>query len=394
MANSLVTNKHVKLFAAAVEDACPYLAESQNMFPDAFTGKKNGQTVMAVLTDRGTITSGIDITGNVGEVKQVEVPVVLANKTANVGLDIIERSTGIEDFVTEVAEPNGRALAEAVQKDVIDANIWTASGAVVTNDPDFGTLSAAAALLKNVKAGGKLVGFLNPTDGGLIAASGLGLFQAANAGAQKLYSENLLGAYAGVNWVNLPDLPTIVAGTATIAGTVTTAVTEGGDEIAITGTFSNNSTVKKGSIFKIAGVKTVNLNGTATNEDKMFVVLEDASTTTSAVTLKVKPIFASGAGKNVSALPAKDAVVSSPLTAGKTYSIGQVRDKDALIFGQYSFSRMEDLLQETAKAGKFSVTMTKGSDVLKMSTVYRFDFPYAAKIADERLVRNIYIQLD
>jgi len=106
-------------------------------------------------------------------------------------------------------------------------------------------------------------------------------------------------------------VPSVTTGSRA-ASTVGTTVTAGDTTIAID-VGSGTETVKAGEVFTVAGRYKVNpqTGATITSELKTFTVLEDAVASGGIATVNVgEAIYASGAKKNVSALPtASDAII-------------------------------------------------------------------------------------
>ena len=397
MANSFINGKKIKIFAAAVKNACPYLEASKSYFSDDIEGKKNGQTYYTYIVDPGVATSGVDITSDDRTNVQKQVAVTLRNMKQGVDLSTLNRTVDIESFADEVAKPIGNTIGAATQKEVVERTILNADGALVTGSAAFSAMGLASARLRGVKAAGKLTGWMHPEDAANVINSGLGVFQAPGDYAKMSFGDAAVGRFAQVDWQEIPEIPSYTMGTfVPSSATTMTAVTsaEGVTSIGLSdAALTSASTITKGTIINFAGVKTLTLNNMNTQEQYSVIVTADATGTAGAITVTINPIyFVKGAAKNVSvtSIAAGTKCVASGQVAGTTYRVLQVRDNDALAFDTYKFAPLPSAEEMSESVGKFKIEGCAIGNVLTRDSTYRFDFPYAAELVQSKLNRIIF----
>lgn len=399
MANSFVNKKQAKLFAASVKNNAPYLEASKSYFKGDLTGKKFGTTVNMYITDPGIATSGIDVTSDDATNVQKEVAITLRNMKASVELSTLNQCTDIESFADEIAIPNGRTIGAGAQKEVVERVILKADGAVIADSASFATLAATAAKLRGVKAAGKLTGWFHPEDSAAIAATGLGNFIPSDI-QKDIYGENYLGRFAGAEWTELQELPAFTMGTFTgTSGSTIGATVSANGATSITiadSTLTSASTVNKGQVFYVTGVKTLDLNNVATQENYAFIATADTTGSTGSISVTVNPIyFAKGAAKNVSvsAIASGTVVIPSGQVAGSTYRAIQVRDNDALAFDQYEFPAIPGADEMTESVGKFKIQGAAIGNINTRDAKYRWDFPYIGELVQTKLARIAFVKV-
>jgi hypothetical protein len=400
MATNFINGKKIKAFAAAVKIAAPYLEASKSYFAGDIEGKKNGSTYYLYKSDPGVATSGIDITSDDRTNVQQEVAVTLRNMKQGVDLSTLNRTVDLESFADEVAMPLGRTIAAAATKEVVERTILNADGAVITTAASFGGLGQIAAKLRGIKAAGKLVGWFHPEDAAAIINTGASTFQAPSEYAKASFGDASVGRFAGVEWQEISEIPAYTMGTFTgnISGcTISATVSADGATgfVIANGTLTSASTMKKGTVVNVAGIKTVDLNGITTQEKAAFILTADAVCATGTATVTVKPMyFDKGAAKNLSGVLTAGLAVTGEMVPSKTYRVAQVRDNDALSFDTYKFTALPGAEEMSESVGKFKIEGCAIGNVLTRNATYRFDFPYASELVEPKLNRLLFIQVD
>jgi hypothetical protein len=215
-----------------------------------------------------------------------------------------------------------------------------------------------------------------------------------------LFGENYIGKFGGADWNELQELPAFTLGTFVPSSTTTitsTITTEGATTINLSNAgLTGASTLKKGTVFFVNGVKTLDLNNVETQEQYAFIVTADSVGAAGTIDAIVNPIyFAKGAAKNVSVsqLTAGTACIASTQTAGSTYRVIQVRDSDALAFDQYDFPELPGADTTSESVGKFKVEGAAIGNVLTRDATYRFDMPYISELVHSKLARLAFVKV-
>jgi hypothetical protein len=401
MATNFINGKKIQLFAAVVKTVAPYLEASKSYFAGDIEGKKNGSTYSMYIPDPGVATAGVDITSDDRTSNQKQVDVTLRNAKTGVDLTTLNRTVDIASFADEIAIPLGRTVGAFAQKETVERTILKADGAVVATSATFSVMGALAAKLRGIKAGGKLTGWFHPEDAAIIIAGGANQFQAPSEYAKASFGDASIGRFAAADWQEITEIPAYTMGTFT--GNVTgctvsvTVNTDGATTLTIANaTLTSASTMKKGTFVNVAGVKTVDLNGVATQENYAVILTADAVCTAGIATCTINPVyFTKGAAKNVStsALTAA-AVITGSMVPGKTYRVIQVRDNDALAFDTYKFPSLPGAEELSESVGKFKIEGAAIGNVLTRDATYRFDMPYASEMVQPKLNRIALVQID
>lgn len=421
-------NRKVKYFAAAVNDALPYIKASRSYLADQLSGKKFGQTYFFYLPDPGTAEVGtqeLDISKMNRKVFERAVSATVMSGKSAVDLTAWNKMQDLEDFAKEIASPRGRRLAAEIEKDIIAKNVWISDNAfVVKKDANgnsglnAGAFQLLASKLRGVKAAGKLVGFAHPNVFGEAAVKFLSLFIPAEL-QTKIYNDVYLGDYAKTSWIEENFMPTLSIKAAPTIDTVsfnapskTDGIGAADGTIKITGSnlvnglaFYGEYTDPADSVKKHYG--TVDLNCMPVpGEKKVFIVTNANAEGTEAEfagTFRFSSNGLSGGAvvenTNPSLLGDQTALATATwslidgLAAGKDYLVMQARDQDWLEFDSAKFPELPGCENGSASVGGISVQTAEWGDVNTRSTVMRIDVPYVAVGIDARLSRICYIEI-
>lgn len=398
-ANAFAQNTKTEFVAASVVDNLDYIRASVSKMKQAdLKNKKFGRQYNLYIPSRPQVRDGLCATPD--EIVEIETPITLNNNNVSCALNAWQELTSIESFTKEIAKPFGETLARGVQDRIVKDNIYKNMQAVVAATPSFEVLSDAASALGELAVDGDVVAFLSPTVTGKIAASGLGLFQAAQE-AKDIYGKNALGEYAGAKTIKQAALPVLKVGTAA-TGTLTLVEVEDADNNVIgyeEVTKIAGTNLQVGDIFKLSGLKIVDPSGLKTDQDVVISVIgvNQAGTEGTIMPLRVTP--KSGNYNNPNAWVEDNTDVSSPLSltfgleANTSYYVGQLRIADALAFDSYKFSTLPGSeTEEVAELGPVSLKMSMFGEGNCLEKFIRLDFPHAAGIWDSRLCVGVYIK--
>lgn len=404
MANAIITVPGLEIFTAEIEESCPIIEDARST-QEGLRGRQGGKLKVAIpdpgrtFVKKGgvpTIGAGADIENT--EVKEFSREFTVAVATNAATISSLQKVTDIDSFEKEVADPRSPELGASIQETIISESALYADSAFVVDGTSasfdgFGLLSDLGGELSDSRCGGELVGYMSGKIKSKIAKKGLSLFnQEAIAG--ELYRKAKIGEYANVMWKNTP-MPIIVTGAAPASTTVSAQPTEGSDTIVLASANITTATViKAGSVFTVAGVKKCDVLGHDMGELKSFVVLADATGGSGTVSVKVAEMNATGAHKNVSALPAATAAVTWKTAATKSYALVWAFQKGNV---ELSSVKLDDsgLEEVSAKSpsGKLEMSAIVHGDVNRNGT-YRFDIAFLSGAVDSRRAALGLIQLD
>lgn len=426
--NPIPLNRKVKYFAAAVNDALPYIKASRSYLADQLSGKKFGQTYFFYLPDPGTAEVGtqeLDISKMNRKVFERAIPATVMSGKSAVDLSAWNKMQDLEDFAKEIASPRGRRLAAEIEKDIISKNVWISDNAfVVPKDANgnsglsAGAFQLLASKLRGVKAAGKLVGFAHPNVFGEAAVKFLSLFIPAEL-QTKIYNDVYLGDYAKTSWIEENFMPTLsIKAAPTItsvtfnAPSKTNGIGAADGTIKVTGTnlvnglaFYGTYTDPADSVKKSFG--TVDLNCMPVpGEKKVFIITNANAEGTEAEFAGTFRFSSAGAeagsiveNTNPSLVGNQDALANAEwalidgLAAGKDYLVMQARDQDWLEFDSAKFPELPGCENGSESVGGISVQTAEWGDINTRSTVMRIDVPYVAVGIDARLSRICYIEI-
>lgn len=396
--NEFTNNKKVMLVAAAVADELDYVKASvSKMSQSDFKGKKYGKSYNVYLPDVGTVKEGLEASPD--DIVEVEAEIKLNNFNTSVTIDAWNELGDIESFKNEIAKPKGQHLARQMAKNVIKDNVFKDMQAVIVDAPSFGALSDASAALNELAVGGEIVSFMHPTVMGKIAAGGLANFIPGTE-AKEIYGKNYLGQYAGAEQINCALLPTVtVPGTAPTATITLEADSDGeGNVVGFKAVDEIDGTnLVPGLVFTTGGdLKIVDQSGIETEQDVTVIVL---STNAAGTKGKISPLRITVEGKcygnpNAYVKEGTDSItLTSALTAGKTYWVGQCRTKDCFAFDSYKFENLPGSENEDVSTiGGVTVKMSTYGDGTNLTKLIRLDVPHAAGIWDARSAVAVYVQ--
>jgi hypothetical protein len=297
-------------------------------------------------------------------------------------LGAMEKALDIESYDRQIGKPTGVSIASFINKKVIAKALATAEHATVSTGT-FAQLGDLHAKIRDTKFGDDMFAFGSSYFLNTVRNSGINLF--GQSLGERLYKGDI-GNYDMVDYYASSDMPALVISNLPVAGTskVTTAVTaNGATEIIIDGLVSATGIVKKGTIFGITGVNSVNLLGEDTGNQRAFIVTQDSAAAVGSVaTVKVAPIyFKAGSGKsdprqNVSTTTiAQNALINWVPQAAGTYAYAVVIDPKVMVYAAKPLPKYEEQgnASESMMAGSVSIRLGKFSDSANGGQMYRFD---------------------
>lgn len=349
-------------------------------------GYKAGDTIQISKPARFIPQETFDITSSIQDVVEQKTPLTL-DISSTVGIEIDSLEDVTELGVLQLAERVIKPAMESIAQNVENRMLLKATQAVYNSVGTAGSnnFTVADVLASRVKLNQNLAPqdssrrlLLNSEAGAAAVADRKGLFQSATEIAQQ-YKMGYVGMADGFTWLENELIYNHTNGNDVTGVTVAATSTEGDSTIAVSGLTTTTGTVKKGTVFTIAGVNAVHpITKVAYSTLQQFVVTADATADGSGdATLSVSPaIYAGSAGlKNVSALPASGAALVFVGAASSSLAQSVAFHKSA--FRMVSAPLMLPTKAEfaaTATHEGITVAIVRDFDIKTRSMVTRLDF--------------------
>jgi len=300
-------------------------------------GAKIGSTLRIRLPDRALVTDGAALQVQ-DDNEQYTTLTVASQKHIGVNFTTAELTMQLDDFAERVLKPRISQLASSIDADVANSfqNIFQSVGTPgTTPGTSLVLLQAQQKLNEAAAVMSPRYATVNPAANAALVEGMKGLFNPVST-ISKQFKSGLMGeGILGYEELNMSQsIKQHTTGTRTGAHTVTTTVSsQGATSIAITGTGSQ--TIKKGDVFTIAGVYSVNpQTRESTGSLQQFVATADATATGGAYTVSVSPAIytASQALATVDSFPQASAVVTFLGSASTQYPQNLIYHRDAITF--------------------------------------------------------------
>lgn len=412
MANTLVTSSLVtKEVAREFVNDVKFLAHVNRSYDDQYKqfGTKVGATVQARMPNRFTVSDGQAL--QLQNLFDSTVPITLTNqKQVAFGYSSAEATTDIEDIRQRYIKPGGEALANAADVLAFNAvykDIYSSVGTPGTTPSATLTYLQAGVKLTDLAAplAGR-VGVLDPLAMATIANTSTTLFNPANSLSQNYRDGQFAGNQLGLDaWYQDVNRPVHTTGSYAASTPLTNGASQTGSSI-ITDGWANSQTnmLRKGDIFTIAGVNSVNpVSYQSTGRLQQFVVTADASSDGSGnCTISISPsIITSGALQTVSGAPADNAVITvlgATSPAGGT--LAATVSPQSLVYHPDAFAFvMADMVKPGAgaqstvvrsKAFGFNIRMVEQYQIGSDQNVSRLDMLIGAATLQARLACRVW----
>ena len=395
-------NKKTKMIATQVFDQTPYLKDSKSYVPeDQMSGKKYGGSYSVYLPDPGKTriakaSAGRDgLKAQVDAIQEPEYVIECVAALNDCEIDEWNKLNDIESFKNEIIDRRANSVAQNIEKDAVDSTVFRSCQVAYVGELDLNAIGLGSAGLDNVAVAGKKVTFVNPDTGALLAKKALGLFNHPEI-AQKLYDDKYIGRYGSTDVVSEIFMPTVVANSGHTATITLEAVTDATGTIGFKPVKSLASgTATAGDVFKLAGLKIVDLNGIQTNKDYSVVVGPDGSIPEIRIEIEGK-----SCGNANAWMPTGTTAGSKSLTYGlvngKTYTVIQTRAKGSVAFDTYKFKEMPGTKMEKARyeGSPIEVQVYEGGNIGDFSSMVRMVVPYAVGLPDPREAVLSYVEAD
>lgn len=381
MANTLATPTWVtKEVARYFINNITFVKNVNRTYDDQYVqaGAKVGNTVNARLPQRFTATDGQAL--QLQNLYDQTVPITLTNqKNVAFGYSSAQATTELDNIRDRYVQPAAEVLANAADVlafNNVYADVYNMVGTIGTTPNTT---------LQYLQAGVKLTDLATPMDGRVAILDPLAMATLANTSAtlfnpSAVISENYKKGMFGRDqlgigeWYQDQNRPIHTTGTFTASTPLVNGASQTGSTLNTDGWASGASSLKKGDVFTIAGVYSVNpLNYQSTGRLQQFVVTADTSDSAGAMaTLPISPsIITSGALQTVSASPANNAVILVWSTASGG-ALSTTVSPQSMVFHPDAFAFvMADLVQPGAGARSTTVRSKQWGLAIRMVEQYQ-----------------------
>lgn len=341
MANATLTHSMIAREAAAIlSEESPFISNinrgRQEEFGEAVNGYKKGDTVKIRIPPTGVVFDGAQFAGGGAATDNEEQYVNLSIDTQkHIGLQFgaKEKTLDIADYKERILRPQMRTLASVLEADLLQRAVLSVPNLVGT----AGTVPNAMKTYAQARA--KLQAYLAPPgERSCIFSSAANtelvdtskaLFHAGDQ-IERGFLRGTIGEAQGAMFYEHQSIPVVTNGSQVASLLVNGTVADGDSSFNVDGGTGTN-TIKKGSVFTIAGVYRVHpLTGVASADLQQFVVTADVVLSSGAGSLSFYPaINTAGQNKTVSAKPADNAALTFVGSASTGYAQNLMFHKDA-----------------------------------------------------------------
>ncbi len=341
MANTLLTIDMITRKALEILENNLVITRNVNrQYDDSYAveGAKIGTTLRIRLPDRALVTDGAALQVQ-DDNEQFTTLTVASQKHIGVNFTTAEMTMQLDDFAERVLKPRISQLASSIDADVANSfnNIYQSVGTPGTTPGTSLVLLQAQQKLNEAAAGmAPRYATVNPAANAALVEGMKGLFNPVST-ISKQFKSGLMGeGILGYDELAMSQsIKQFTTGTRSGSHTVTTTVSaQGTSTIAITGT--GTQTIKKGDVFTIANVYSVNpQTRESTGSLQQFVCTEDVAAAGGAyAAVKISPAIytSSVALATVDSFPQSGAAVTFLGGASSQYPQNLVYHRDAIAF--------------------------------------------------------------
>ena len=389
MAQNFAHNKKCKIFAAAIEAACPYTSKQcsvSKMSQDQLAKMKFGREYTIYLPSVAKVSEGLETEPT--EIEEVEAKVFSTNLNTSVSLDAWNSLVDLESFADEVAVPNVTHLARVEEQKIVARNIFKSLQAVVYNTADYGLIGDAAAALKELGwSTNGMYSFVDPTSISKITRTGLNLFLTNDKVFMDTYGKAAIGTYAGSKVLEDDVLPTLKTGASIPEVTITLVPVEDADNNVIgfepVDSVSGSNLIP-GLAYKIEEAKIVDNTGIESQKQNVIAIVQDTAGHIPQLRISIE---GQNFGNPNAWVPAgTQSLTLTPILEAKTiYALSQTRMKEVFAYDSYKFGGIPGTeTEDYGSAGNHSVRMTIGGNAKSLTKLVRLDSPSASGLFEPR----------
>ena len=404
-----ITTAQLDILSVAVEKYSPILEDVRSS-QKGLKGRTGG-TLRVVIPDSGSVViteNGMrDISQATLDNAEFSKDLKISSANTAFSATALERVTNVDDFDKEIVQPRCVNYGETINETIID-KAYTVAGIAQTaalTSLTFDDLATTAGKLRENRAT-NLVGYMSPTVAAKLGSKGANGSFLPPAILEPMYKDCQIGRFANVQWKE-SKMPVFTVATANVMDDDWVIDTNGVDGAAGTITLDDNTagnataidastTIKKGSVFTIAGVFAKDVLGKNTTNLKAFVVQEDATGTASGkITLKVGAFSDTGAHANVSTMPAAGGTpVPVNCGAAKTYSVVFVFEKGNIEYDPVELNTAGfESVTVSGIDSKIKTTALVSGDINTLTAKYRIDSAFVTGGIDDRRAALLFVSI-
>jgi P22 coat protein - gene protein 5 len=304
-------------------------------------GAKIGDTAQVRIPQRFMVTEGQAFQQQA--ILNQTVPISINHQyQVGMGWSSADTALRVEEVQERYTMPAGRALASKADVQAgaeVYFTVYNSVGTPGTAITDDVTYTDGVAKLRNLGVPEELIAVLDPKSQSKLLAANFALFNPQAQISKYFRSGQFAGAALGIDeWYWDPLMPTHTTGTFTTATPIVSSANQTGSTLAMSGlgTFA----FKKGDIFTVAGVNSVNpVSYSDTGDLQQFVITADTSGTTTGTLPISPPIITSGQLQTVTTSPANSAVVTFLGATGTvSATMATTTSKQSLVFNPGAFA--------------------------------------------------------
>ena len=363
MANSLITPDWItKESMRVLTNELKFAANVNRDYDDQFkqAGAKVGYTVKARLPQRFRTVKGQALV--VQSITDTYTPITITDQ-AQIGISFgsAEMTMQVDSYRERYIKPAVAQMANTVDFDGLVRcypEVWNSVGTPGSVPTANSTYLDAGVLLTNtaVPMDGR-VAVLDAKSQAGISNANVAIFNPQQYIAESFRKGQFAGEALGISsWFTDQNVARHTSGTFTSSTPLVNGAGQTGSSLITDGWASGATTLKRGDIFTIANVFSINPQSYQANPDlQQFVITADASDATGAITLSIQPpIIATGALATVSALPADDAAILVIGQTGATGTLATTTSAQNLVYHPDAFTVVFADLEEPNGGAKFS----------------------------------------
>jgi len=395
MTNTFNTNKDApgiiaKAAAKMLSDNlmfCKSIAKADKSDYKGKNGYGAGDTIYISKPARYVPQTTFDITSSQQDSTEEKVGLTLdISSTVGLNVDSSELASEIDlaNYVDRIVAPAVSSIAQNVEQRMIEKatdatyNLVGTAGSTVFAPDDI--LAARERMSKFLAPKDDMRCFLHDSTAGRKAVGERkGLFQSSSEIA-KQYKMGYVGTADGYNWMENELLNVHTNGNDVVFEVRTTVATEGQSTLVVEALTATTGTVKKGTVFTIAGVYAVHpITKVAYPFLQQFTVTADATADGSGyATLSVSPAFYTSASKglqNIDAFPVDGAAITPVGAASTSYTQNLAFHRDAFRMVSVPLvmpKNAEFAAQQTVDG--ITVAVIRDFDINTRKMVTRLDF--------------------
>lgn len=395
MPNTILTSQVITREALRIlHNKLTFVGNINRQYDDSFakSGAKIGDSLRIRLPNQYVVRNGKTLAAQ-DTVEDSVTLQVQTQKGVDVNFSSAELTLSLDDFSKRILEPAMAVLASSIEADALSmyADVYQQVGTPGTIPASLKVYLQARAALNNSLApmDDLRTNHLTPEANVEIVDALKGLFQDSTAIKQQ-YREGIMGRTAGADWYENPLIPTHVNGTV-VAGLTVNGASQTGASLSLAG-LTAAQTIKKGTVFTIAGVFAVHPETKSiTNRLQQFVVTADFTAAGTTGSVAISPsIVVIGARQNVAASPAAGAAltVAGSASTGYQQNMAFHRDAFAIAFADLILPKGVDWAAREVMDG-ISMRIVRAYDINNDALPCRIDVMYGYKTIRPQLAVRV-----